>query len=122
MSDLKLGMRYSDVRKRVMRINSSPKGHPKAKENLIGSLLNQARLGEGQKAAEDIARELNGSPTVFSCSGNKQLGACFKFDCVNRKLSCSECLKGSKYSHKTLDGPAPSHQSAERGVKHARSN
>jgi len=116
MSESKLGMCYSDVAKRIKRIKSSPM-HPQSKLNLIHSLSNQCRLAEGESSIKELAHEcaFKKTDSTFSGAGNKQTGACFKFDCSNRDKFCDECFRGSAYSKKTLMGPALTHKSAGNG-------
>ena len=52
------GMKYEDVRQRVKRLNT-PGGNPELKSNLKESLINQARLREGEGAARELRSELN---------------------------------------------------------------
>ena len=52
------GMEYEDVRTRVKRLNT-PGGNSQFKANLKESLINQARLREGEGAAREIRRELS---------------------------------------------------------------
>jgi hypothetical protein len=52
------GMEYEDVRARVKRLNT-PGGNTQLKANLKESLINQARLREGEGAAREIHKELN---------------------------------------------------------------
>lgn len=62
MSMPKTGMKYEDVRKRVVRMNDmSKKGHVKDTEGhrrLQESLINQARIHEGPKVERELRREL----------------------------------------------------------------
>lgn len=70
MSHPKLGMFYEDVRKRV-------KGSLGRDGHMRESLLNQARLHEGEKAKAEIERELsmiNKSSQSFSGAGSSQVG------------------------------------------------
>ncbi len=69
----RVGMHFEDVRKRVIRINNTP-GEPLAKDRLIGSLINQASLAEGQGAKEELLKELVNKGQSFSGRGNKQIG------------------------------------------------
>lgn len=75
MSDLKLGMSYSDVARRIKRIQANP-GHPEAKTNIINSLKNQCRLAEGNSALKELQRECTLSKRSFflTGAGNKQVG------------------------------------------------
>ncbi len=54
------GMSYNEARARVMRITSAKTGDPRVKSNLVNSILNQARIREGQGAVREIVREVNG--------------------------------------------------------------
>jgi len=70
MSDPKIGMHYKDVRKKLM----GPLGKDPA---IRSSLLNQARLCEGEKAVVELEKEtspLYKSSLYFSGSGNRQTG------------------------------------------------
>lgn len=62
MSLPKQGMKYEDVRRRVVRMNEmSKKGFVKDHEGhrrLQESLINQARLCEGSKVEKELRREL----------------------------------------------------------------
>ena len=51
------GMPYEDVRRRVKRIEREA-NNPQMKANLQASLINQARLREGEGAAKELSREL----------------------------------------------------------------
>ena len=52
------GMSYSEARERVMRITKESKhGNVQMKQNLVGSILNQARIREGDRAVREIVRE-----------------------------------------------------------------
>ena len=68
MVDLKVGMRYEEVRKKSKRFQKL------GAENVVNSLINQARLGEGEDAAFEIAKELTTHTRSFSGAGNKQVG------------------------------------------------
>jgi len=57
------GMPYEDVRARVKRLNTQG-GNPQLKANLRESLINQARLREGDGAAREIRKELSRIKTV----------------------------------------------------------
>lgn len=97
MSMPKVGMEYSDVARRCHRIAHSKTGDPTAKTRLINSLRNQCRLANGQEALHHLDKEINASPT-FSCAGNKQVGCCMKFDCVNMSTAkCNTCFKFDGY-------------------------
>jgi hypothetical protein len=52
------GMDFEDVRKRVTRIERTAKNQ-QLKQNLQNSLINQARLREGDGAARELKSELN---------------------------------------------------------------
>lgn len=95
----KLGMEYSDCAKRIKRIQVNP-GHPRGKVNIINSLKNQCRLAEGESSLKELEREcaLSKSGSSFTGAGNKQIGICMKFNCINRNDKCDECIKGSAYS------------------------
>jgi hypothetical protein len=72
----KIGMRYEDVSKRCKRILRSP-GDVNYKRNLLGSLANQCRLAEGEKAIIELERDLSltkKSSQSFSGAGPKQTG------------------------------------------------
>jgi len=71
----KVGMPYSDVARRIKRIQVNP-GHPEAKRNLINSLKNQCRLAEGDSALTELEREcaLSKKESFLSGAGNKQSG------------------------------------------------
>ena len=100
MSDLKLGMRYEDVRRRVKRISLNPRIAQGNKERLVGSLLNQVRLGEGETAQDEIRGEIatiDKGSSSFSGRGNKQVGCCMRFDCINRDAKCNGCYKWRSY-------------------------
>ena len=71
MSDMRPGMDYSEVSKRVKRIASAP-GHPQAKQNLINSLINQAKVREGEKAQVELTKIAVSSS--LSGRGAKQCG------------------------------------------------
>lgn len=78
MSDLRPGMDYGEVARRVRRIASAP-GHPQAKTNLINSLISQATVREGKRAhisLQKLAQESLSSPGggFFSGRGTKQTG------------------------------------------------
>lgn len=51
------GMDYEDVRRRVKRLERTAK-NKQLKENLQNSLINQARLREGDGAERELRREL----------------------------------------------------------------
>lgn len=53
----KVGMNYEDVRTRVKRIAQNP-GDVRQKGNLINSLLNQAKLKDGDGARRELEKEL----------------------------------------------------------------
>ena len=77
MSELKLGMAYADVARRIKRIASAKGGNVQAKANLIKSLANQCRLAEGESALKELERECissNQKDSIFSGAGNKQTG------------------------------------------------
>lgn len=98
MSLPKVGMYSSDVRKRVLRIDRFAKPS-EGKNRLIRSLLNQARLHEGEDAKTEIEEEmasLKKRASPFSGAGQKQIGACFEFRCQNRDILCDECLRKDK--------------------------
>jgi hypothetical protein len=67
MSFPKIGMHFEDVRKRVKRISSGKESD--GAKRLVGSLINQARLAEGEGAVKEIIGEL-----AFSGSSNRQSG------------------------------------------------
>lgn len=52
------GMEYEDVRTRVMRLERTAK-NKQLKNNLQNSLINQARLREGEGAARELRNELS---------------------------------------------------------------
>ena len=52
------GMEYEDVRTRVTRLERTAK-NKQLKSNLQNSLINQARLREGEGAARELRRELS---------------------------------------------------------------
>lgn len=52
------GMEYEDVRTRVMRLERTAK-NKQLKNNLQNSLINQARLREGEGAASELRNELS---------------------------------------------------------------
>ena len=52
------GMPYEDVRARIKKLKTQG-GNPQLKANLKESLINQARLREGEGAAREIHKELN---------------------------------------------------------------
>jgi len=100
MSELKLGMRYEDVRRRVKRIITAPTGNKEAKSRLVDSLLNQVRLGEDETAQNEIAGEIanmHKRSSSFSGAGNRQVSCCMKFDCENRDDSCNDCYRWNCY-------------------------
>jgi hypothetical protein len=52
------GMSYGEGRERIMRIAKEQKhGDIRLKQNLCGSILNQVKLREGDRAAREIVRE-----------------------------------------------------------------
>ena len=53
------GMYFSDARKRAVRIAKNPKIDNARKNQLVSSLINQARLHEGEGAATEIGIEIN---------------------------------------------------------------
>ena len=59
MSDPKLGMRYEEARKKALHFarlkNVKDEGN---RHRIIGSILNQARLCDGEKAQKEIAKEI----------------------------------------------------------------
>jgi hypothetical protein len=57
MGNDRVGMGYEDVRKRVMRITKGD-SNPQARANLTKSLLNQARLRDGDGAVRELVREM----------------------------------------------------------------
>jgi hypothetical protein len=70
MSDPKLGMHYEDVRKKL----KGPLGRDK---QIRESMLNQTRLHEGEKAKNEIERELSlieHRSSAFSGAGHVQSG------------------------------------------------
>ena len=73
MSYPRLGMRFEDVRTRVKRIIKNP-GDDTQKARLVGSLLNQCRLAEGEGATKTIESEISQRPSGFSGAGTKQVG------------------------------------------------
>lgn len=54
----KQGMDYEDVRKRVRRLEKDAKNR-NLKDNLVNSLINQARRRDGVEAAKEIRREID---------------------------------------------------------------
>lgn len=73
---MKHGMAYSDVSRRIKRIQSNP-GHPEAKQNLINSLKNQCRIAEGNSAIIELERECANTKSAgysLTGSGTKQVG------------------------------------------------
>lgn len=98
MSEPKLGMRYNDVARRIKKLQKNPYGTKLDKIRLIDSLANQCRLAEGESALCELERECalkQGSS--LTGAGNKQLGACLRFDCANRDKLCNVCIKSSAY-------------------------
>ena len=94
----KVGMHFSDVRKRVIRLNRFAPAS-EGKDRLIGSLLNQAQLHEGDGAKNEIKAEVSAiekKASLFSGAGPKQLGACMEFSCENRDKLCNMCYKKDK--------------------------
>jgi hypothetical protein len=69
MGHPRIGMNYEDVRKRVNRISKTKVANPEAGLRLMGSLINQARLANGEDAAHELTTEL-----TFSGSSNRQVG------------------------------------------------
>ena len=70
MSMPKIGMHYNDVRKKL-------KGPLGKDPSIASSLLNQCRLAEGDRAVNELIKEVSSgstSSTTFRCSGNKQTG------------------------------------------------
>ena len=52
------GMSYGEARQRIMRITKEQKhGDIRLKQNLCNSILNQARIREGEGAVREIIRE-----------------------------------------------------------------
>jgi hypothetical protein len=107
MSFPKKGLNHSYVRERLKKYDSVNRfGNKRIKD----SMINQVRIAEGEGAARDLEVEFSKPPKivkdVFSCAGNKQLGLCMKFDCLNRDLECGECFNNNKY--KVLDKPPKS--------------
>ena len=70
---VKVGLSYSDVARRIKRIQSNP-GHPQAKANLINSLKNQCRIAEGESVLTELNRECSSEGSFFTGSGTKQCG------------------------------------------------
>src|SRR4030043_2415183 len=75
MGNPKLGMYYSDVKKRLKRITKYERNgeckDTRLASNLKESLLNQAKLHEGEKAVKELTKEV--SP-YYTGSGNKSCG------------------------------------------------
>lgn len=97
MSELKIGMKYEDVRNKL-------KNYPKAKRDMLkDSMCNQVKLHEGEKAAEDLKKEVNhigwkgGCDTNFTNMKSMSVaGVCTK-PCVNRNTNvCDSCFKFSE--------------------------
>ena len=66
----KVGMNYEDVKKRLKRIHSIQERkvkNPQLRENLTNSLLNQARLHEGEGSVDNLIHEVNDN-----CSGSRR--------------------------------------------------
>ena len=63
MSFPKVGMAFEDCRKRAKRINeqlkSEKKGNKPMQARLVDSLLNQAKLHQGEGARKELQRELH---------------------------------------------------------------
>lgn len=53
------GMSYREARDRAVRLQKMSHVHPKHKENMTRSLINQAIKREGQAAGREICNELN---------------------------------------------------------------
>jgi hypothetical protein len=66
--DPALGMRYEEARKKAKRFAKLGAG------NVVKSLVNQARLCEGENAAREIIKEVGETARSFSGMGNAQLG------------------------------------------------
>jgi hypothetical protein len=60
------GMRYEVVRKKLQRLGQDPA--------LRESLINQARIYEGEGVIQELADELTHHHSCYSGSSNKQLG------------------------------------------------
>lgn len=73
-----LGMKYKDVRKRVKRIahdyRTNPDSDKEMQINLTRSLINQARLHEGNDVVDELHNELEYNKSSFSGASNKQIG------------------------------------------------
>ena len=72
-------MHYEDVRTRVKRISVAKEGDSEAKRRIVHSLLNQARLAEGEGAKKELERELStlsqkSHNLPLTGAGNKQIG------------------------------------------------
>ena len=72
MSDRRPGLDYNDAAKRVKRIATAP-GNPQAKENLMGSIINQATVREGKRAQDSLIEMAQKSLSLSGC-GCKQTG------------------------------------------------
>jgi hypothetical protein len=53
------GMSYSEAKTRIKRMVSSGHGNDQAKANLAGSIVNQVRVREGDRAARELVREFS---------------------------------------------------------------
>ena len=53
------GMYFSDARTRAVRIARNPKIDPMRKNQLVSSLKNQVRLHDGDKASNEVQKEIN---------------------------------------------------------------
>jgi hypothetical protein len=81
----KKGMHFEDVRKRVKRIEKTAP-QSEGKDKLVNSLLNQAKLHEGEGAVKELTREVYPDVGVKSRS-NFRMGMCLK------TCQCPECRR-----------------------------
>ena len=74
MGDAPVGIRYEEARKKAKRFARINKGDLPTRNNVISSLINQARLCEGEGAAREIIKEVGETAKAFSGIGNAQIG------------------------------------------------
>ena len=53
------GMGYQEARDKIVGLEKCKHMHPKHKENMTRSLINQAIKSEGQAAGREICKEIN---------------------------------------------------------------